>query len=407
MTALPRLFASSTPRTRRIKLVWYAALTAAIVAGAWAFADRLTEGLRVTNLTSGSPWGAWVALYIYFVGLSAGAFLLSSVVYVFGMRRFEQVGRAALLTAIVCMWAALGFIGLDLGRLDRALYPMLFFNWVSPLAWEVRFYVAYIALLSAELWLAVALHRGKVADRVRTERWLRILGTVGIPLAIFGVHGGTGTIFAVVKARGMWFGGLFPVIFVMSALVSGTALLALVQYLRARAAGERPDAGLLQGLGTMLLAFLFIEAGLQFYEYLVPLLAFHAHDREIMELMAFGPMAWSFWLGQVGLGLVLPIVILTSARRRSSPGWVAAAAAVVVVGILAVRFNMVLPPQIIPVMEGLPANHYVPTWNEWLLSVGLIGAAAFGYSLVAELLPIHDRHREVPVDAAAAHEENR
>ncbi|BDG61069.1 NrfD/PsrC family molybdoenzyme membrane anchor subunit [Caldinitratiruptor microaerophilus] len=373
---------------------WYTVLGIVILAGVWAFAQRLAGGLRVTHLTSVTPWGAWVAFYIYFVGLSAGAFLLSSLVYVFGLERYERIGRAALLMAIVSMGVALGFVAIDLGRLDRAFYPLVFFNWTSPLAWEVRFYVLYILLLSAELALAIRLHRAGPDAPPHLRRWLRVLGTLGIPIAIFGVHGGTGTIFAVVKARGMWFGGLFPVIFVASALVSGTALLTLIDYVHARVSGRQPDEGLMRGLGGLLAGFLLVDLGLEFYEFLVPLLGFAPHDTEIIRLMATGPMAWAFWWVQVVPGSLVPAAILLTPALRGSPAWVAIASGLVVVGIAAVRFHIVVPPLIPPVMAGLPEGHYLPSANEWLLSAGLIAAGLLGYSVAAEVLPIHDEARE-------------
>ena len=374
----------------RLRQLWYAVLGVFMLAGAIAFVVRVNEGLSVTSLTSTTPWGAWVAFYIFFVGLSAGAFLLSSLVYVFGMYQFERIGRAALLSAIISMGVALAFIGIDLGRMDRGALPLVFFHWSSPLSWEVRFYLLYIALLTAELVIAIRLHKGLSRSSARAQRRLRMLGIVGIPLAIFGVHGGTGTIFAVLKARGMWFGGLFPVIFVVSAMVSGTALMAVIHYLQTRGSGRRPDAGLMKGLATVLAGVLLIDLGLMFYEFVVPLLAFAPHDGDVISIITTGPMWWSFWIIQLLVGMVIPSAVLLTPRLRARPGVVAAAAALVVLGIVGVRFNIVVPPLIPGVMEGLPAGYYVPTLVEWVLSLGLIAGGAAAYSVISELLPIHD-----------------
>ena len=374
----------------RLRLLWYAVLGLLMLAGASAFVVRVVEGLSVTSLTSTTPWGAWVAFYIFFVGLSAGAFLLSSLVYVFGMYQFERIGRAALLSAIVSMGVALAFIGIDLGRMDRSALPLVYFHWSSPLSWEVRFYILYIALLTAELVIAIRLHKGRSRSSARAQRRLRILGIIGVPLAIFGVHGGTGTIFAVLKARGMWFGGLFPVIFVVSAMVSGTALMAVIHYLQTRSSGRRPDAGLMKGLATVLAGVLLIDLGLMFYEFVVPLLAFAPHDGNVISVITLGPMWWSFWIIQLLVGMVIPAAVLLTPRLRARPGVVAAAAALVVLGIVGVRFNIVVPPLIPGVMEGLPAGSYVPTLIEWVLSLGLIAGGVAAYSVISELLPIHD-----------------
>lgn len=388
-----------------LRTIWYGVLALFMAAGAVAFVVRLTKGLAVTDLTSTTPWGAWVAFYIFFVGLSAGAFLLSSLVYVFGMYQFERIGRAALLSAIISMGVALAFIGIDLGRIERSVLPMVFFHWSSPLSWEVRFYLVYIALLSAELTIAIRLHKGWSRSPARAQRRLRALGIVGVPLAIFGVHGGTGTIFAVLKARGMWFGGLFPVIFVVSAMVSGTALMAVIHYAQSRGSGRRPDPGLMRGLATVLAGVLLVDLGLMFYEFVVPLLAFQEHDGDVIRVITLGPMWWSFWIVQLLVGMVLPAAVLLTPRLRARPGVVATAAGLVVLGIVGVRFNIVVPPLIPGVMPGLPGGHYTPTLLEWTLSLGLIAGGAAAYSVLSELLPIHDTHDEA--DAPASIEETR
>ena len=375
-------------------MFWYGFLGLLILAGGIAFFFRMTQGLAVTNLSSTTPWGAWVAFYIFFVGLSAGAFLLSSLVYVFGMYQFERIGRAALLSAIISMGVALAFIAVDLGRIERSVLPLVFFHWTSPLSWEVRFYIIYIVLLSAELAIAVRLHKGLSKSPVRATRRLRLLGIIGVPLAIFGVHGGTGTIFAVVKARGMWFGGLFPVIFVVSAMVSGTALLAVIHYVQSRGSGRRPDRGLMKNLATVLAGVLIVDLGLTFYEFVVPLLAFQTHDGDVIRVITLGPMWWSFWIVQLLVGMIIPAAVLLTPRLRARPGVVASAAGLVVLGIVAVRFNIVVPALIPGVIDGLPSGSYLPSLVEWVLSLGLIAGGAAAYSVISELLPIHDHDDE-------------
>ena len=383
--------------TKRNRTLWYGFLIIVLVATSYFVYARLRYGMAVTDLTSQMPWGAWVAFYIFFVGLSAGAFLLSSLIYVFGTHQFERIGRAALLSAIVCMGVALAFIGLDLGRVDRALITLRYFHWTSPLSWEVRFYTLYIALLVVELVFAVMLQR-RATNPAPAHRWMRIVGIIGVPLAFFGVHGGTGTIFAVVKARGLWFGGLFPVIFVVSAIVSGTALLMAIYYWQRRGAGAEPSHTLMSQLSKVLMAAIFIDLGLVFYEYIVPILAFEMHDRSIIGIQATGPYWWSFWIIQMGMGMIFPLVILLSPLRKRT-GWLVTAAMLTVVGILGVRFNIVVPPLVPPVIEGYPYNIYFPTLNEWAVCAFLVAGGALVYSLVSEWQPIHDPLPEETTEA--------
>ncbi len=381
---------STIPRSviNRRKIMWYSSLLLILAVTAYPALSRLINGLSVTDLTSQMPWGAWVAFYIFFVGLSAGAFILSSLVYVFGMEQFERIGRAALASAIVSMGVALVFIGFDLGRWDRALTTLFYFHWTSPLSWEVRFYLMYITLLIAELAIAILIHRRIMRSIPKGHKWLKILGIIGLPLAIFGVHGGTGTIFAVVQARGMWFGGLFPVIFVISAVVSGTALLTIVYYVQSRAVGRPVDKKLIRNLATVLSAVLAIDLGLMFYEFIIPFLSDHT-ELVTMTIQMSGPFWWTFWIVQLLLGMVIPFAIVIS-KLKNNPIAVVIASAMTVIGIIAVRFNIVVPPLIPPVIDGYPINDYLPTLNEVAVSIFFITAGVLAYSLIAEFLPIHE-----------------
>ena len=100
----------STPRQRAPTAAFYAVIMALAAVGALSVVHRWTEGLKVTDLTSTMTWGLWISLYIFFVGLSAGSFLLSTLIFVFGFRDLERVGRLAILSAILSMTAAMLFV---------------------------------------------------------------------------------------------------------------------------------------------------------------------------------------------------------------------------------------------------------------------------------------------------------
>src|SRR3990167_2892250 len=119
-------------------LVWFAALAAGLV----GIVLRLTTGHELADYTSSIPWGLWVATYIYLVGLSAGSFLLSALIYVFGLRRLEPIGKLALFTALVALLAALLTIWLDIGHMERFYLIFTRGNPLSMMAWMVWLYTA-------------------------------------------------------------------------------------------------------------------------------------------------------------------------------------------------------------------------------------------------------------------------
>lgn len=401
----------TAPRQAGGITLWYGVLLVAIAAGFGAMVMRAVHGLGVTNLTSDVPWGAWVAFYIYFVGLSAGAFLLSSLIHVFSMHHLEKVGRDATLVALISMIVALMFVLLDIGRMDRFWHALVYGNITSVLAYEVRFYVVYIFLLAAELWFAIrhdlvvaaqgtgakaAIARVlKLGSRNTSEqakdrdrRWLGILGAIGIPIAIFGVHGGTGLLFAVVKARYYWNTAIFPVVFVVSALVSGTALVTAIYIIKTKLTGRQIDFDLMRSLTGLMMLFLLIDIGLQFFELIVSFYGLQEGALHSLNYMLAGANAWVFWLVQVGVGIILPIILYCLKSTRQSPGAMCLAALAIVTGILGVRFNIVLPALIPPVLPGLPEGRYYPAVLEWVVAGGVVALGMFLYTLAVRSLPI-------------------
>lgn len=403
---------------RKRRNIWLGFLIMLMIIGGIAIGFRVTQGLASSNLTNITSWGTWVVFYIFFVGLSAGAFLLSTLIYVFGMEQFERVGKIALFTAIISMVVALTFVLLDLGRMDRFWNAMVYWNLTSILAWEVHFYLLYIALLTTELYFALRQdlirmsQRGNafqhklakfltlgsidLSDESKKNdiRWMKILGTIGIPLAIFGVHGGTGTLFAVLKARPYWNSALFPIVFVVSALVSGTALLAVLYSIQNRMRNRPVDIGTLKALARMMILFLFIDLGLQFYEILIAFYGLKAEEMNTLSIIMTSKFSWSFWGVQWFLGAIVPIYLVLAKRTADSWLGLTSACALVVIGIIGVRFNIVVPPLIVPVIEGLPTGNYYPSLVEIGSSLGVIAMGLFLYTLGMNLLPLEDEDHE-------------
>lgn len=398
--------------------IWISALTVAFLAGGYFIVERMITGLSATNLSSITPWGAWIAFYIFFVGLSAGSFLLSTLIYVFGMEEYERIGKAALFTAIVCMIVALTFVLMDLGRPERLMNAIIYWNVTSPLGWEVHFYLVYIALLMVELYIAMREDLVRAANtntlkgfvarlltsknstintltKKRDHMWMKILGTIGIPIAILGVHGGTGTIFAMVKARPAWNTAIFPIIFVVSAMVSGTALL-LAMYVIKRKVQKKPiDQKMIISLSKLMAGFLIIDLGLQFYEYLTGWYGLEIEHLDTLATMMASDLSWSFWGVQMFLGAVVPLTIVFWKKTNQNINALLLAAILIVVGIIGVRFNIVVPSLIVPVFHELPWGDYFPTVKEWMVSVGVVAMGLLIYSIGELLLPIEETAEEV------------
>ena len=381
----------------------------------WALYVRFFVHPDQSALGSVVPWGLHVSQYIYFVGLSAGAFLLSSLVYVAGMKRFAPVGRLAVFTAIVTLLLALLTIGLDIGHLERFWHVFAFVNPRSPMAWMIWLYTVYLTLLIIEFWFlmrrdlvvagAMPGWRGSVAriarlrsrdlseaSERRDAKVVRLLATVGVPLAVM-FHGGVGALFGVVASRPFWNSGMFPVIFLVSALASGGALLVLASAIFQE--GWKAHKAMIVDLGKLVLLFLLLDIGFQFSDILIGVYGADPAYMESLRLVVSGPYWYVFWIVQIGIGVLIPLLILGSPLRRD-PRAVIVASAAVVMGFVGVRLNIVIPGLSPEEIRGLTeaiadpriSSSYFPTMWEWLLSFGIVAVGLVIFGLGEIFLPL-------------------
>ncbi|MFT9486459.1 MAG: NrfD/PsrC family molybdoenzyme membrane anchor subunit [Tepidibacillus sp.] len=402
--------------------IYFALLSLLSIIGLWSFYIRFTEGMKVTALTSYSPWGLWIVFYIYFIGLSAGSFLLSTMVYVFNMKQFEKIGKLALFTAFFSLLAGLLFVLIDLGHPERFWHALVYRQANSVLSWEIQFYLIYMVLILAEIWFLMreefSLKAGystglkRFANKVfslgyqipkeqaeleqhrkSSHKWMRILGIVGIPTAL-GVHGGTGSLFGVVMAKSYWFSGLTPIIFLVSALVSGAALMIFL-YSFFSNPQEKNDA-LAKDLSNLLVLFIGIDVILMISEFLIGLYNPIPEERMVFMNILFSNRWYIFWLGQIGLVVILPIILLAKSKQLTKMRGLAGLS--VIIGIVSVRWTLIVPAFTVPQLVGLDkaftgsrlVYSYTPNSIEWLSSIGIIAIVTLLFSLTTKLIPIFD-----------------
>lgn len=441
-----------------MRRLYYGLLVSLTALGLWAIGVRLTAGIKVTALKSYAPWGLWVSFYIFFIGLSAGSFLLSTLIYVFGMKRMEKVGPLALLTALFSLIGGLAFIFIDLGHPERFWHTLVYRNVSSVLEWEIYFYLFYIILLVSELWLVLRDDLARQAKYGRgwkkslavffllgyrswpdpdkqaqqssgAQTWVKTLGILGIPTAI-AVHGGTGSIFGVLIAKPYWNSAITPIIFLVSALASGAAL---VTFLVSLLLPEEESRELLPNLGSLLSLFISIDLLLVAADFLVGLYGGIPSDAGPLRELVQGRYSGVFWVLQLGLGAFLPLFLTFLAFRtgtRSGPlstanslrlasrgvlagseasfgqkkrRFLGLACLSAVLGILGVRIDLIFPAFVVPQIPGLEKAYvdprlsysYSPNVMEWLVSLGIIAGLVLFFSLAWEVLPIGPSHKEL------------
>jgi Ni/Fe-hydrogenase subunit HybB-like protein len=352
-------------------ILWSLWIVIAVI-GSLGFFERVFIGHTKANYGSYIIWGLWVSAYIYFIGLSAGSFLLSSMIYVFGVKRLEKIGRLALFTAIITLMMALLSIWCDLGQMFRAYRVMTSPNFGSMMAWMVWLYSGYTIIMLLELWLAMrpdlarwrsepglrgligrtlSLSSGPLTPKqaVWSNHWLKVLAIVGVPLAI-AFHGGVGALFSTLSARPVWHTPLMPILFLTGALVSGGGLMAFVVSAFWPERNEE-HRQMVSFIGRAVLGLLVFDVVLEWAEFSVPMWYGVGHEYDLFVRILFGEFWWVFWGLHVGLGTLVPLALLALLGSRARA--VGLAGLLIAVTFMTVRLNIVIPGLLDPHLRGL------------------------------------------------------
>ncbi|MCR2040942.1 NrfD/PsrC family molybdoenzyme membrane anchor subunit [Parvibacter caecicola] len=271
---------------------------------------QMSGGMVQTAMRNLDSWGLYITSFMFFVGLSAGGLIISSVPKAFGLKGFGGISKVAVMTSVAATVAAIGLVVVDMGQPFRVWELFVYSNLGSPLMWDIIVLMVYLILSCVYLWAQIAAEKGKVSRAA-----LRVISVVALVCAVM-VHSVTAWIFGLQQSHEMWHTALLAPWFVSSALVCGTGLV-ICAAVALRAAGylkwEQSD---LVKLAKLLAVFLLVD--LYFFGCDLLTEGFPAASgAEIVAMLVSGPLAPFFW-GEVVLS-VLAVVICVVPRLRTTP----------------------------------------------------------------------------------------
>jgi len=320
-----------------------------------------------------TQWSLLIVLYPYITGLVAGAFIVSSSYHVFGIASLKSVSRFSLVAALAFLLVAPLPLQAHLGHPERAFNIFLMPHFTSAMAGFGYIWLFYTVIVVAETWLSfrrdfviaaqsntglkgriyealtLGIHDISEESEKADEKIVKKLALVGIPSA-FLLHGYVGFIFGAIKANPWWSSPLMPVIFLMSAIVSGTALL-IVLYVGVMKVRRLPvDRDCVNTMGLMLLGFLAMDLALEGLELLQ---RFYEKDEswDIISKLITERIPFTYFGLQLGLGGLLPLVVLiflsgVGAKIRARLPITVGISMLVLVGVFAMRWNVVIGGQL-------------------------------------------------------------
>ncbi|HBH02944.1 MAG TPA: polysulfide reductase [Candidatus Rokubacteria bacterium] len=319
-------------------------------------------------------WSILIVVYPYVTGLVAGAFILASLVKVFRIKEVQPTYRLSLLTALAFLLIAPLPLLLHLSQPQRFYEILLTPNPTSAMAMFGFVYAWYLmGVLLLEIWFE---YRRDLIELAQTSRfplnWVyrvlslyskdtseaslafdrkatQVITIIGIPSA-FLLHGYVGFIFGSVKANPWWGSVLMPIVFLMSAIVSGIALVILIYMVRAGVRGEPIDMPCLDRITSYLFYAVIVDFSLEALDF-VHRLYQSEESVKILGSLITHKLFMSLWVVQILLGMFIPLGILVLAKACGFGAELRkllyfTAVILIQIGIFATRWNVVIGGQL-------------------------------------------------------------
>ncbi len=360
---------------------WGIVFVLILAAGAYATYVRFFQGLGpATHLTDKFPWGVWIGFDLLCgVGLAAGGFTMAATVHLFNIEKMKPVARPAILTAFLGYLLVIGALLFDLGQPWRIWHPLVMWNPHSVMfevGWCVTLYTTVLALEFSPI----------VFERLRWTWAVKIMHTVMVPVVVLGVilstlhQSSLGSLYLIVpeKLHPLWYSPYLPLLFYMSALSVGCAMVIFESFLSRRAFGHHLKLSILTDLGRVALVILVVFGLFRFLD---------MRERGVLGYITTATMEGRMFLLEVVLGVVAPIVVLAVPRWRNSQNGLFLGALLIVLGFILNRLNVSMTG-----MERALGVHYFPSWMEIAVTMSVVAVGFFLFRLAVQHLPIFKEH---------------
>ena len=362
-------------------------------------------GHQVTGMTNQIVWGMPHVFAVFLIIAASGALNVASISSVFGKAPYKPLARLSVLLSIALLVGGLAVLMLDLGRPDRMIIAMTYYNFKSIFAWNIFLYVGFLAVVTVYVWMMMERRMNRFSKPVGFVAfiWRLVLTT------------GTGSIFGFLVARQAYDAAIMAPMFIIMSFSFGLAIFILVLMACYQWTGRPLGDAILWRLKNLL--GVFVAAVLYF------VIAFHLtnlygtehHGVERFILLDGGVYTRVFWIMQILLGSLVPLAMLYHPSLGKSRAAIATAATLVIVGGLAQVYVIIIGGQAFPLVmfpgmeesssffDGVVAT-YTPSFPEIVLGMGGIAIALIMVAIavkVLQFLPVSLEDAKVDPDYVA------
>lgn len=357
-----------------------------VLFGALAWNTMHHHGHVITGMDNQTVWGLPHVFAVFLIVAASGALNVASIASVFNKPMYKPLAPLSAILALALMLGGLLVLVLDLGRSDRLIVAMTHFNFKSMFTWNVFLYSGFFALVGIYLWTML--------DR-NVKPYSKAAGTAAF-LWRLALTTGTGSLFGFLVARELYGTAMLAPMFIIMSFAYGLAIYLMVLAAAYAWTGRTLGETVLQRLRQLLAVFVAAVLYFVVVQHLTSLYFTKFHAVEAFILRDGGIYTILFWVGQILIGCVIPLLILLSALGKCRT-WVMIACALVILGGLSQMYVTIIGAQAWPLdlFPGLTEKSsyydgqihaYLPSAPELFLGLGGIAIALLVTTFAVKVL---------------------
>lgn len=345
------------------------------------------EGHYVTGMTNQIVWGMPHVFAIFLIVAASGALNVASIASVFRKKIYEPMARLSALLAIALLTGGLVVLLLDLGRPDRLIVAMTYYNFKSIFAWNIILYTGFFAFVGAYLWTMMdhTVYKFKPYAGFLAFIWRLILTT------------GTGSIFGFLVARSAYDAALMAPMFIIMSFSFGLAIFILVLMATYKWSGMELGDVVVKRLRNLLGVFVASVLYFTTVYHLTNLYATQHHGVEKFLLLEGGIYTNIFWIGEILIGGLIPLALIYAPGVKNCRNTLGLICLMIIVGGLAKLYTILIAGQAFPLdifpgyevsssfYDGV-VNSYTPSLPEILLGIGGVALSLFIVAFALKVL---------------------
>jgi len=346
------------------------------------------NGHWVTGMDNQVVWGMPHVFAVFLIVAASGALNVASISSVFNKKIYKPLAPLSTLVALALLAGGLMILVLDLGRPDRLIVAMTYYNFKSIFAWNMILYNGFFVIVGIYAWFML--------DRTM-KKYSRYAGVAAFVWRL-ALTTGTGSIFGFLVARTGYDMAMMAPMFVIMSFSFGLAIYLLV-LMASYNWTERPLGDVVVNRLRKLLG-VFVAAVLYFVVvyHLTNLYATEHHGFEAFILLGDnGGSKYSsiFWVVQILLGSLIPLAMIYAPGVANCRKTLATACVLIIIGGLAQMYTIIIggqayPMEMFPGMEVLESTFAagVTTLFSASLPEILLGLGGMAMSMIVVALGI-------------------